>query len=294
MDKLRAIRFFCRAVETNSFTAAARALGVPQSVVSKGIAALESELQFNLFNRSTRQLALTEAGASYYEACLQMMSEMDEAETRARHGSVAPSGNLRIGLHPALQWIVCNSIGEFLTAHAGVNAEISHTNSPAALLEQGLDVLLRIGGLQDSSFVARKLGSVNLRVYTSPGYLRAMGKLQHPRDLTRYCAIIPGRLDEESFASWSFSNGKEKEIVNVPARLVLREGVGLAVSVIQGFGVVRMYDIAARPFVENNQLEPILQQWSCGREPVLAVIPSRRKVPAKVRAFIDFVEPLLK
>jgi DNA-binding transcriptional LysR family regulator len=264
MDKLRAIKFFCRAVETNSFTSAAHALDVPPSVMSKTIAALESELQLVLFNRSTRRLALTDAGASYYESCRQIIRDMEEAEARAKHGSAEASGTLRIGLHPVFGFCVYSRIGEFLSAHPGINAELSHTNSPASLLDQGLDVILRVGPLRDSSFVARELGSLDLQVYASPAYLRAHGHPQHPRDLVRHHAIIPGRLDEESFASWTFSNGRKQEVVRVPARLVLHEGVGLGVCAVGGVGIVRMYDLAGHPFTKDGSLEVILRRWSSG------------------------------
>ena len=294
MDKLRAIKYFCRAVETSSFTSAARLLGVPQSVLSKTIAALEADLQFTLFNRSTRRISLTEAGAAYYDACRQLILDMEAAEARARDGSVQATGILRIGLHPVFQISLCNKIGEFLALNPGVTAELAHTNSPAALLEEGLDVLLRVGAVKDSSFVARELGSVELLVCASPGYLQQHGRPEHPRDLARHHAIIPGRHDEDSFIRWTFSNGADREVIKVPVRLVLREGVGLGVSAAGGVGIVRMYDVAVRQFIENGSLEPILPEWTTGREPVYAVnmIPSRRNVPAKVRAFIEFARAL--
>jgi LysR family transcriptional regulator for bpeEF and oprC len=293
MDKLRAIKYFCRAVETSNFTSAARLLGVPQSVLSKTIAALEADLQFTLFNRSTRRIALTEAGAAYYDACRQIILDMEAAEAHARDGSVQATGTLRIGLHPVFQISLCNKIGEFLSVNPGVSAELTHTNSPTALLEEGLDVVLRVGPVKDSSFVARELGWVELLVCASPGYLRQHGRPEHPRDLARHHAIIPGRHDEDSFIRWTFLNGEDREVIKVPVRLVLHEGVGLGVSAAGGVGIVRMYDVAVRPFIENGSLEPILPEWTSGREPVYAVIPSRRNVPAKVRAFIEFARSLL-
>jgi LysR family transcriptional regulator for bpeEF and oprC len=294
MDKLRAIKFFCRAVETKSFTAAAHSLDVPQSVLSKGIAALEAELKFTLFNRSTRRLSLTGAGAGYYGCCQQIMLDMEEAETLARLGSVQPAGTLRIGIHPVFQISLCRRMGEFLAANPGVNAEVAHTNSPAAVLKEGLDIVLRVGPVKDSGFVARQLGSISLIVCASPGYLDAHGRPQHPRDLSRHRAIIPGRLDEDPFTRWTFTKEHDREDVNLPVALVLREGVGLGVSAAGGVGIVRIYDVAARPFIEDGDLEPILQDWSSGRVPVYSVIPSRRNVPAKVRAFMEFAQSLVR
>ena len=133
MDKLRAIKFFCRTVEAKSFTLAARELGVPQSVLSKSISALEADLQFTLFNRSTRHLSVSEAGVGYYDRCRQLLLDMDEAETVARQGTAMPTGTLRVGAHPVFQFLLCSRICEFRAANPRVNVEITHTNSPATL-----------------------------------------------------------------------------------------------------------------------------------------------------------------
>jgi LysR family transcriptional regulator for bpeEF and oprC len=293
MDKLRAIKFFCRTVETKSFTAAANALEVPQSVLSKTIAALEAELRFTLFNRSTRGLALTEAGAVYYDRCRMMIVDLEEAEALGRHGAVQPTGALHIGIHPVFQISFCRKMGEFLAANPGVTIELAHTNSPAALVEEGLDVVLRVGALDNSSFVAKPLGSTKIYACASPQYLKLHGRPHHPRELAGHYAIVPGHRHNEKYAKWTFTRGEEREVVSVPVRVVLLEGVGLGVTASGGVGVVQMYDIAARPFVDDGDLEPILQDWSCGHQPVFAIIPSRRSVPAKVRAFIEFAHSLV-
>ncbi len=293
MDKLRAIKFFCRAVETKSFTSAARALNVPPSVLSKTISALEADVEFTLFNRSTRRLSLTEAGVSYYARCRELMLDMEEAEAVGRSGSVDPRGTLRIGIHPVFQISLCRRLGEFLMANSRVNVEVVHTNLPASLLEEGLDVVLHVGPMADSSFVARQLGWTTLIPCASPTYLDKNGRPSHPRDLSRHCAIVPGRTDEGSFARWTFSKGKDREAVMVPASVVLREGIGLAVTALGGAGIVMIYDIAARPFLEDGSLECILKDWACERHPVYAVIPNRRTIPAKVLAFVEFAKCLL-
>jgi DNA-binding transcriptional LysR family regulator len=199
MDKLRAIKFFCRTVEAKSFASASHALDVPPSVLSKAIKGLETDLRFTLFNRSTRRLSLTEAGTAYYDYCRQLLLDMEEAETLAREGTVQPSGSLRIGYHPAFRYALCGRIGEFLAANSSVHVELAITNSPATLLDEGLDVVLRIGGMPDSSFMARELGRTALIPCAAPAYLDRCGRPLHPQELSRYQAIIPGRRDEEPF-----------------------------------------------------------------------------------------------
>jgi DNA-binding transcriptional LysR family regulator len=293
MDKLRAIKFFCRLVEEKSFSSTARVLGVPASVLSKTISALERQVQFTLFNRSTRRVALTESGARYYEHCRQLLIELDEAEAIARDDVAKPAGVLRAGIHPVFQISLCRRVSEFLDANPRVNVEIAHTNSPTALTDEGLDVVLRVGQMESTSLVARQLGSTRLLTCASPAYLAKHGKPSHPRELRTHVAIIPGRRDEDSFVRWAFQKGSERENVAVPIRAVLSEGVGLGLTAAGGIGVVRIYDIAARPFIDEGTLQPILGDWSGPPAPVFAVIPSRRNVPAKVRAFVEFARTLV-
>jgi DNA-binding transcriptional LysR family regulator len=292
MDRLRAIALFCRAVEAKSFTAAAHGLDLAPSVVSKAIATLESELECRLFNRSTRRLALTEAGTAYYEHCRKIVAALEEAEAAVR-GGTRVSGVLRIGLHPAIRALMTRSMGALLAAHPRLTAEIVVTNSPAALLDEGLDVLIRIGALADSSFVAQRLGWTKAVICASPDYLRRHGRPRHPDELTRHRAIVPGRRDEESFARWHFARGGERAVVAVPVVLMVRDGIGLVDAAAGGIGMARIYDASARPYLDAGSLEPLLEDWSCEREPIYAVRPSGR-LPGKVRAFLQFARRVVR
>jgi len=293
MDKLRAIKLFCRAVEAKSFASAAHTLDIPPSVLSKTVSSLEQDLRFTLFNRSTRRLSLTEAGAAYYEYCRQLLLDMDEAEALARDGTVQAAGTLRIGFHPAFRASLCRRIGEFLAANPSVNIELAITNSPATLLDEGLDVVLRVGEIPDSSFVARDLGWTVLIPCAAPAYLDVWGRPLHPRELSRHRAIIPGRRDEDPFTRWTFSKNGEHEVVTVPVVVIVRDGIGMVDSALAGIGIAQIYDVVAHHHIVDGSLEPILTDWSYARQPVYAVIPSRRNVPAKVRAFVEFARSLV-
>src|SRR5438105_9003377 len=158
MDKLRGITFFSRTVEAGSFAAAAHALDVVPSALSRTITTLEQELGFTLFNRSTRKLALTVEGEAYYQRCRGLLLELEEAEAVARGGRVRPQGTLRVGMHPALRSLVLSEIGRLLVSAPELKLETFITNSPAAVLDSGLDVVLCIGRLADTTLVARRLG----------------------------------------------------------------------------------------------------------------------------------------
>src|SRR6202022_827549 len=135
-------------------------------------------------------------------------------------------------------------MGEFLGANPRVNIELAHTNSPATLLEEGLDVLLRVGSIADSNFVARELGSTNIIACASPGYLDRHGRPKCPQDLSGHRAIIPGHRHGDTYARWTFSKGSEREVVRVPVSVVWREGVGLGVTAVGGVGVWRVLPLS--------------------------------------------------
>jgi DNA-binding transcriptional LysR family regulator len=293
MDKLRAMKFFCRTVEAKSFASAAHALDVAPSVLSKVISALEADLRFTLFNRSTRRLSLTEAGSTYYERCRQLLVEMEEAESVARAGAVQPTGMLRVGVHPAFRNSLVPELGDFLASNPDVSIETTLTNSPASLLEQGLDVVLLIGKVADSDFIGRALGMTELLMCAAPEYLDRQGRPRHPRDLGEHRVILPGRRDEDLSVRWTFTRKKERTVVAVRPILIARDGIGLVDAALGGVGITRAYDLAVNSYLADGRLEAVLPDWSCGREPIHAVFPSRRNVPAKVRAFLEFAAAFL-
>ena len=293
MDKLRALRFFVQAVESGSFAAAAHVLDVVPSALSKTITALERDLGFTLFNRSTRKLALTVEGETYYTRCRQALGELEDAEAVARGANVEPQGTLRVGMHPALRAVVLGQAGRLLEANPRLKLETLITNSPPALLGRGLDVVLCIGSLPDSTLIARQLGWARFVVCASPDYIRRWGEPKRPEDLVRHRAVIFARPDEEPNTRWEFIRGSERRVMSVPVGMVVRDGVGLVDAGAGGAGVLRPYEIAARHHIAAGSLRILMPEWSGTKHPVLAVFPKSRQIPAKVRAFLEFAQTLL-
>jgi LysR family transcriptional regulator for bpeEF and oprC len=293
MDKLRALRFFCRVVERGSFAAAAHALDVVPSALSKTIAALEREVGVTLFHRSTRKLSLTVEGEAYYTRCRHALAELDDAQADARGATAEPLGTLRIGMHPALRAVILADIGRLMEVNPRLKVETMITNSPTALVDRGLDVVLCIGPLADSTLVARRLGWARFVVCASPEYLRRWGEPRRPEELVQHRAIIFARPDEEPGRRWEFARGKERQLVSVRIAMVVRDGVGLVDAGAGGGGVIRPYEIAARRELAAGRLRMLLPDWSGARHPVSAAFTKSRRVPAKVRAFLDFAQRLL-
>lgn len=294
MDKLRAMKFFCRVVEAKSFAAAAQSLEVVPSAISKLVAALEQELGFRLLNRTTRGLSPTDDGAAYYEQCRQVLNDIEEAEALGRSGAACARGTLRVGMHPGLRFEMMVGLGRFLDAHPELKVETVITNSPSAVVDGGLDVVLHIGRLSDSSLIARQLGWTRSVACASPAYLAAWGEPRHPSELARHRAVIYARRDEEANTRWTFSKGEETCEVDVPVRTVSRDGIGLVDAALGGCGIARPFDVAVRHWLASGQLRTVLPEWTDARHAVTAVLPPQgRSAPAKVRIYMDYVAGLL-
>ena len=294
MDKLRAMQFFCRAVEAKTYAAAAESLDIVPSALSKAIAALERNVGFRLLNRSTRKLSLTDQGTAYYELCRQLLHDLDEAEEDGREGHTQPKGTLRVGLHPGFRFPVLNEMGRFLNDYPELKVETVITNSPAAVLEEGLDLLIHIGRLADSNLISRRLGWTRSITCASPDYLTMWGEPQHPGELARHRAVIYGRHDEERNTQWEFVRAGERQLVVVPVRLIVRDGIGLIDAMIGGCGIGRPIFVAVHRYLESGQLREVLGEWATDRHAVSAVTPpNNRRDTAKVRAYLAFFATIL-
>lgn len=289
MDKFRAMECYCRVVELKSFSAAAQSMGAVPSALSRMISGLERELGFRLLNRSTRHLSPTDAGLAYHEQCRQILHDIEQAEGLGRTGVQHARGTLRIGMHPALRSAMLAGLGRFLDAQPELRVETVITNSPAAVIDDGLDVVLHIGPLPDSGLLARPIGWTRPVVCASPEYLATWGEPRHPADLARHRAVIYARRDEESNTRWAFQRGDESCEVDVPVRTIVRDGIGLVDAALGGCGIARPSDLAAHGALVSGQLRALLTDWTGSRRSVSAVLPPHaRAMPAKVQVFLDY------
>lgn len=293
MDKLRAVKFFCRVAETRSFVAAAHDLDVVPSVLSKTIATLESEIKFRLFNRSTRRVSLTEQGAHYYERCKHLIVELEEAELNTRQGAGRAAGRLLVGLHPSINRVLMARISEFLDSYPEISIETTTTSLGTTLIEDRLDILITLGDLRDSSFGCQRIGSTRFVLAASAKYLEANGNPRFPADLAEHAITLSARRDGPSFAQWTLRRGAQAETVYVPARTICREGVHMHEACLGGAGISRMVEVSIAPHLASGALRIVLPEWSFDPLPIHAVFPNRKNVPAKARVFIGFLRAIL-
>ena len=290
MDKLRAMQVFVAIADRGSLTAAARALGSSLPAVVRGLAALEAELGVRLLHRTTRRVALTEDGRGYLERCRQVLVAVDEAERALKGDARAPSGLLTVTA-PVLfgQLHVAPAVTRFLRRYPGVQVNAVLRDRVADLLEEGIDVGVRIGRLKDSTLVAQALGSVRRVLVASPAFLRKQGVPRHPRELQgKNCLRFAGPI------GWTFYEDGAPFKVAVDGNLRIDHVAPLVDAAVAGlgYGVFMSYQVANQ--IERGALEVVLEAFEPAPQPIHVVYPQARLLPARARLFIDWIRRELK
>jgi DNA-binding transcriptional LysR family regulator len=288
MDRIDCMRAFVATVGANGFAAAARALDVPRSKVSKQIQALEEAIGVQLLIRTTRSLHLTEAGAEYYDACRDVIASLDEAEQRARTGLGEIRGVLRVNAPMSFGLSRLGPlIPRFNQLHPDVELQVVLSDQQVDPVKGGFDVTIRIASLPDSSMIARSLAPAPRVMVASPEYLAREGVPQTPKDLAHHQCLSYGYL--QSGVSLQLSNGKETQRVTVSGPLHANNGDILAQAAVAGMGIALLPSFIVERAVAAGRLVPVLCDWQAPAISINAVYPSARRVPLKTRAFIDFL-----
>ncbi len=292
MDKLRAMATFVQIADAGSLTAAAWALGASLPAVVRSLAAYEAELGVRLFNRTTRRISLTEEGRRHLESCRQLLAAVDDAEAALKDDATEPTGQLTITA-PVLfgQMHVAPVVTRFVQRHPQVHCRVMLMDRVVNLLEEGLDVGIRIAHLEDSSLVALPLGEIRRVIVASPAFLREHGRPQHPNDLlkancVRLVGYAPhwGRFQEGS-KTFKLTVGGNLEFNHIaPAVQACADGAG--------FGQFLSYQVA--PLLQSGALETVLDDFADAPRPIHVVYPHARLLPTRTRAFIDFIRQELK
>jgi DNA-binding transcriptional LysR family regulator len=293
MDRLESMEILVTAVEAGSLSAAARRLGMPLATVSRRVSELEAHLAVRLVNRSNRQLTLTDAGRSYVAACRRILEEVSEAERAASGEYSAPRGDLAIAAPIVFGRLHVLPVAmEFLKAYPEVDIRLALADRVAILLEEHLDLAVRIGELPDSGLIATRTGSVRRVTCGSPDYFAARGTPQRPGDLGEHdCVTFDGLL---SANSWTFTVGRSEVSIPIHSRLVVSTATAAIDAAIAGLGATRVLSYQIASAVRAGTLTVVLQEFEPTPWPVSLVYPGSRLLPLKLRAFLDFAAPRLR
>jgi len=286
MDPLDGITTFARVVDSGSFSAAARRLKISKSAVSTNVQRLEERLGIRLLNRTTRRLSLTEAGAAYYRHCARIVAEAEAAEQAATALQREPRGTLRISAPLSFGWMhVAPAIPSFLKRYPELAVDITLSAAHVKLVDEGLDLAIRIGVLEDSPLVVRKLAPSRLVLCAAPAYLKERGTPREPRDLGGHNCLCTGLLpwgDE-----WRLLGKRGETRVAVGGSVRSNSAELLRAAAIDGIGIAVLPTWAAGEPLRSGMLQRVLEAWELPASTIYAVYPGNRLMSMKVRAFVD-------
>jgi DNA-binding transcriptional LysR family regulator len=287
MDQIDAMRLFVRVAELGSFAAVAQQLGVARSVVTRKVAALEARLGIKLIARSTRRLNLTAAGAGYLEKCREIINLLEVAETDLAEDRQEARGPIRIGL-PLIYGVrfLAPLLLEFGARHPGVDFDMDFSDRRINLIEEGVDLSIRITDRLGPREVARRLGSSRLVVVASPDYLARHGEPRHPADLGAHECLNYTFSDN---AAWSFMVDGQLRSYPVRGRLGANNGDVLLGAAVQGLGIACEPEFIAGPALAAGTVREILAGFPIPELGIHAVLPGNRHVPHRVRVLVEFL-----
>jgi len=289
MTDLLALQTFIRIADGGSLSAAARATGRSLPAVSRSLVQLEAGLGVRLLHRTTRRIHLTDAGAQYLERCRRILAELDEANASVSQLGISLAGPITVTA-PVLfgQAHVAPVVAEFLGMHPGVSASLVLSDSIHNIVEEGIDLAVRIGRLQDSGLVARKLGEVRRVACASPGYLKRRGTPKTPQDLARHNCLHFGALSPTHY--WEFHDAGKSRQLRVQGNFSSNQGAPVIDAARAGLGIASVLSYQVQELVAKGELRVILQRYEAPGIPVSAVLPPGRLQPARVRALADLLQ----
>ena len=289
IDHASEMAAFVRVVDSNGFSAAAPVLGLSPSAVSKLITRLEARLGVRLLQRTTRALHLTQEGEVFYAAAKRIVGEIETLENQIAGQSSTPSGVLRVTTSLAFATHqLAPVLSEFLARYPLVQFELLPTDRVIDMVEEGIDVALRIGRLADTSFMARKIGEDKRLICAAPSYLARHGTPQRPEDLRRHDCIVS--RDHAYLNRWSFKVDSQVVEIDVRGRVAVSEGEAQMQLALQGVGIVRLTRLTLAQAIRDGTLVPLLGAFSAEEAVTIhAVYPHRRHLAPKVPAFVNFL-----
>ncbi len=289
MDRIAAMTTFVKVVEGGSLSAAARVLGVSLASVSRQVDGLEEHLRTRLLVRTTRRLALTEAGRSYHEEAKRILASIEDAEAALTSKYAVPAGRLTISAPVTLgRFYLAPALPEFLTRYPEVDIDLLLLDRVVNMVEEGIDIAIRVGELEDSSLVARKIGESSRIVCAAPDYLERRGSPRTPGDLGQHDCIIFTLVDGAQV--WRFRAPNGELAIPIAGRLRTNSLDASITAAVGGAGLALCPFPLVREHLAAGRLVPLLESFEIAAAPVYALFPHARLMSARVRAFMDYVD----
>jgi DNA-binding transcriptional LysR family regulator len=294
MDKLTSMNVFIRVAKLESFSSAANDLGISKAMVTKHIMELENKLGLRLFNRTTRNLSLTEVGSFYLERAQQVLHDIEEIEAAMTHLQSEPLGTLKISAPPVIGVThIAPALADFLKIYPDLSVDLILKSSQSDLIDEGLDISIYLGVVEDTSLIARKLGSSPSVVCGAPSYFEKYGIPQTPEDLEHHSCLV--NLSVSPRNRWHFtSRSGEHKIIKVSGRMRANMADPIKAAALNGLGLIMLPKYIVGKHITEGRLQVILEDYTNQPLDIHAVYPHRKYLSAKVSVFLDFLQNWLK
>ncbi|AOJ40580.1 transcriptional regulator [Burkholderia lata] len=295
MDTLLSMRVFTRIVETGSFTRASDTTGLTTPRVSALLSALEQHLGCRLLNRTTRRISLTEDGQAYYERSVAVLREIDDMEASVSQARNVPRGRLKVNLPPAMaKQVVVPALPTFLDAHPGIMIELGVTDRQIDLVGEGVDCVVRIGALDDSGMIARRIGSLTTCTCGSPAYLARCGEPETVDDLAQHVAVSHISADTGRPRVWDYVVDGEPRVVQMCGTVAVNDADNYIECGVAGLGLIKTSLYLVEPYLKSGRLREVLTDFNAPARPISVLYPPNRHVPVKLKVFVDWLAGLFE
>ncbi|AHG49074.1 LysR family transcriptional regulator (plasmid) [Rhizobium leguminosarum bv. trifolii CB782] len=291
LERLTGLIAFARAGSLGSFTAAARALAISPSAVSKSIQRLEQRLGIPLFTRTTRSLVLTTEGRELYERAVKLLQDAEAIEQTAIAARSEPAGTLRVAASlPVGIHVISAALPDFRRRHPNVSIDLRLSDQVVDLVEEGIDIAIRIGELPDSSLLSKRMSALRLCAYASPAYIEARGTPAHPHELHSHDTVNMRYQNSGQLFRWPFQIGGKTIEILPSAQIVVDASDAVIATVAAGGGIGMAATFMTAPYVARGELVPVLADYAVDRHNITALWPESRRTNPAVRAFIDHLQ----
>lgn len=295
MDRIDLFRIFTRVVETESFTRAADLLKMPRSTISTAIQDLETRVGTRLLARTTRSVSVTPDGAAFYEHCLRLIADVEDVESLFRQDTVSPQGIVRVNVPERIgRLVIAPALPEFLERYPGIEIELGMTDRAINLVEGGVDCVLRVGPLQNSGLIGRRIGTLPLINVASPDYLHRYGTPTHPDELgqhhvVRYASPTSGRVED-----WEWVENTIVQTTPVSGRITVNSAEASIACCLAGLGLIQIPAYDVKNHLATGELIKVMPHWNAEPMPMTLLYPHRKHLSRRLQVFMEWLTPILE
>ncbi len=295
LDKVESMKVFLRVAELASFTKAAQSLALPKATISVAIQQLESHLGTQLFHRTTRRVQLTQDGRTFYERCIDLLSDVDEVENMFKKNPGKISGRIRVDMSTGFaRNLIVPNLKNFIKLHPHIEVELSSTDRKVDIIREGFDCVLRVGSLQESGLIAKHLGVARIVNCASPEYIKEFGRPKNLADLSNhylvhYVSTLGAKPD-----GFEYHDGENYKMHKMQGKIVVNNADAYTAACLAGLGIIQAPLIGVRDYFKSGQMVEVLPRLVSGPMPVNLVYPNRRNLALRVRVFMDWMSELVK